>query len=113
MSFQNYVFTVIDAESLLPLGTYATFKKAYERIEEYHENDNVIAIVDLGDKGNSAVFEVIRSYKYNFMNSKYVIARNLLTILSEDQTVSYDMVKELEEKNKKSNHKYKTTMDIM
>jgi len=113
MSFQNYVFTVIGVNTLLPLGTYPTFKKAYERIEECHKNDDVIAIVDLGDNGDSATFEVIRSYKYDFMNSKYIIARNLLTIFPEDQTVSYAMVKELEEKNKNSKKPYKTTMDVM
>lgn len=113
MHFQNYVFTVICAKTLLPLGTYPTFKKAYERIEECHEKDDVIAIVDLGDKGDSAIFEVIRSYKYDFMNDKYIIARDLLSIFPEDKTISYEMVKELKEKNKNSQKKYKTTIDVM
>ena len=69
MLFHGHVFTVFNTNLSLSLGTYPTFREAYERIEDVHSNDkDVIAIVDLGDNGSSAMFEVIRSYKYNCLN---------------------------------------------
>lgn len=113
MSFQNYIYTLYNETDKVSCGVYATFKEAYELIERRH--DDALAIIDNGDeKLGCSFFDVIRSYEYSFMNCRYVIMRNLLTVLPNDQTVSYEMVEKAKEKNKKyERNNYKATNDLM
>lgn len=113
MSFQNYIYTLYDEKDKVSYGVYATFKEAYELIESL--NDDALAIIDNGDeKLGCSFFDVIRSYKYDFMNRRYIIMRNLLTVLPNAQTVSFEMVEEAKRENKKyERNNYKTTNDLM
>lgn len=113
MTFQKFVFTVFDVADETSCGIYATFKEAYERIERRHKN--ALAIIDNGDEQcGCSFFDVIHRYSCTYVNHRYVIIRNLLTVFPNDQTISYEMVKELEKRNEEcQKNNYKTLNDFM
>ena len=112
MVFQKFVFTAFQATDNMNFGVFKTFKEAYEYIEDFY--DDALAIVDNGEFVGMVIFDIIRDYKHPFMNKRCVIMRNLLTVFPDDETVSYEMVKELEEQNKnREKNNYKTKNDFI
>ena len=41
-TFQNYVYMVIERDTMSPLGVYPNFKKAYERVEEIADGNKIV-----------------------------------------------------------------------
>ena len=114
MAFQKYVFTLLKkpryANKFLNYGVYTTFKAAYEQIEK--QENKAIAIQDKSELDTSSicVFEAV--YLNTFYNEEYYIVRNLLTVLPNSETISYDMVKELQNQCEKKCKKYKYIADL-
>ena len=118
-TFQNHVYTVISETTSCILGTFPNFKKAYERIEELADG---ATIYDLGYSFNlsKASFEIVvvkKAYgRYYFTTNRYTIYESLLTIFSNDITISPDMFAELEnvmKENRRKNAKYKLKTEVM
>lgn len=121
MSFQKYVYAVCYTKhdgGQLGLGCYPNFKKAYERIEESIKGKYDF-LVDLNteDDTDDYRFEAIKinhtRYGRYVDHRQYTIMRDLLTVYNEDETVSFDTVKQMLEALKNNEEKYKLIGDIM
>lgn len=121
MSFQKYVYSVCYTAwdgTQLGIGCYSNFKKAYERIEESIKGKYDF-LIDLNTKDDAMdySFEAIKIVPNRCGRSverrQYAIMRNLLTVYNENETVSFDMVKQMLEALKESNEKYSLIGDVM
>jgi len=111
MAFQNYVYGIISSRGT-SLGVYPNFKQAYERLENYSKH--VVAIIDKGDRyDDEATFEVVRKSGKYYIYDTFTIHRMLLTIWPDDKLISPDMIRELEEQNKKHGEFYKLLTDAI
>ena len=114
---QFYTYVVIDFNTECILGSYKTFKEAYECIEK-RENGKVI-YDEKPDAYNNLIFEAIRlertSYGYYAYRTKYAIYRSLITVQQNDTTISFDEVHALidEYDTKKHMHNYKIPGDFV
>ena len=118
--FQNHVYTVVHHGINCTLGTYPSFKKAYERIEEYADGATIYDMDD-GFECSQVNFEAITWHPLSwgggyFSVEKYTIYENLLTIFPDDIIVStkmFDSLKKAMKEEKKKNTKYKLRAESM
>lgn len=120
MIFQNHVYTVIHQNTNCTLGTYPSFKKAYERIESYVGGATLYDLDD-GFECSRVNFEAIEwcslSFGGGYFNvNKFTIHENLLTIFPDDIVVStemFDALKKEMKENKRKNTNYRLRTEAM
>ena len=109
--FQNHVYTVIHQSTNCILGTYPSFKKAYERIEEYVDGAALYDLDNYEFKCSQVNFETRKWCPFSFGGgyfqiNKFTIHESLLTILPDDIIVSTKMFDSLEEAMKEEKRKH-------
>ncbi len=117
-TFQNYVYMVIERDTMSPLGVYPNFKKAYERVEEIADGNKIVDCTGIDKKEPHVVkFNIVKPIWYNgkickFCEYKYVIVRSLLTMYDDDDFISVSMIYKILEQYKKENVNYRLKTDI-
>lgn len=109
--FQKYMYTIVNAKHLNPLGVYPNFKRAYERLEEIAGKGMISDCTKLEKEDPNVVeFEVTRCYKnkfgYSFDTRKYAIVRSLLSLYDDDEYISSQKIYDIINNNKRECPRY-------
>ena len=122
ITWQNCVYVLHDVGSERDgvdfiRGVHQNFEQAYRHLEEI---TNGRTIIDCGDNIFASVFETIDVKRgvfteYNIVTHRYAITRELFSVHSEEQLITPEMIRNLEEENKKRsrNSQYRLKAEVI